>query len=97
MNNFENLLNHIKYPLLTEKAVNLYNNRQYTFIVSRELTKMQIKFIIEKIFTVKITAINTCILPIKNRRVGRFLGKKTSYKKAYITLEKGNSIAELLQ
>lgn len=97
MNNFGNLLNLIKYPLATEKAMNLYNNRQYTFIVSRELTKTQIKFVLEKIFDIKITDINTCILPTKNRRVGRFVGKKTKYKKAYITLQEGNSIPNLLQ
>ncbi len=97
MNNFGNLLNLIKYPLSTEKAINLYNNRQYTFIVARELTKVQIKYILEKIFEVKITDINTCILPVKNRRVGRFIGKKATYKKVYITLKEGNTIADLLQ
>ena len=97
MNNFGNLLNLIKYPLSTEKAINLYNNRQYTFIVARELTKIQIKYILEKIFEVKITDINTCILPVKNRRVGRFIGKKATYKKVYITLKEGNTIADLLQ
>ena len=97
MNNFGNLLNLIKYPLSTEKAINLYNNRQYTFIVARELTKTQIKYILEKIFDVKITSLNTCLLPIKNRRVGRFIGKKATYKKAYVTLKEGNSISDLLQ
>jgi large subunit ribosomal protein L23 len=97
MNNFGNLLNLIKYPLSTEKAINLYNNRQYTFIVSRELTKIQIKSVLEKVFNVKITNVNTCILPIKNRRLGKFIGKKAGYKKAYITLKEGNSIADLLQ
>jgi len=81
MNNFGNLLNLIKYPLSTEKAINLYNNRQYTFIVARELTKTQIKYILEKIFEVKITSINTCLLPAKSRRVGRFIGKKQHIKK----------------
>jgi large subunit ribosomal protein L23 len=97
MNNFGNLLNLIKYPLSTEKAINLYSNRQYTFIVARELTKDQIKFILEKIFEVKILQINTCLLPIKKRRVGRFIGKKAAYKKAYVTLKEGNTISDLLQ
>ena len=48
------LLALIKYPLLTEKSINLYNDRQYTFIVDRSLTKDEIKFVIEKIFNVKI-------------------------------------------
>ena len=97
MNNFGNLLNLIKYPLSTEKAINLYSYRQYTFIVARELTKTQIKFILEKIFDVKILQINTCLLPIKKRRVGRFIGKKAAYKKAYITLKEGYTISDLLQ
>ena len=96
-NNFGNLLNLIKYPLATEKAINLYSNRQYTFLVAISLTKNQIKFILEKIFDVKITDVNTCILPIKKRRVGRFIGKKANYKKVYITLKEGNTISNLFQ
>jgi large subunit ribosomal protein L23 len=97
MNNLGDLLNLVKYPLSTEKSINLYSNRQYTFIVARELTKSQIKFILEKIFNVSITKINTAILPIKKRRLGQFLGKKANYKKAFITLKEGNKITELLQ
>jgi large subunit ribosomal protein L23 len=91
-----NLLTLIKYPSLTEKSINLYNDRQYTFIVDRSLTKTQIKYAVEKIFNVNIISVNTCILPIKNRRVGKFVGKKTRYKKAYIKLQVGESIFELL-
>lgn len=97
MNSFGNLLNLIKYPLSTEKAINLYSNRQYTFIVARELTKKQIKYILEKIFDVKIIQVNTSLLPVKKRRVGKFIGKKSMYKKAYIKLKEGNSISDLLQ
>lgn len=97
MNNLGDLLNLVKYPLSTEKSINLYSNRQYTFLVARELTKSQIKFILEKIFNVSITKINTAILPIKKRRLGQFLGKKANYKKAFITLKEGNKITELLQ
>ena len=52
MNNLGDLLKLIKYPSLTEKAINLYGDRQYTFIVDRTLTKTQIKFVIESIFDV---------------------------------------------
>lgn len=97
MNDFGNLLNLIKYPLSTEKAINLYSNRQYTFIVARELSKDKIKYILEKIFNVNIIQINTCLLPVKKRRVGRFVGKKAAYKKAYVKLKEGNTIADLLQ
>ena len=50
MHNLGDLLNLVKYPSLTEKSINLYGDRQYTFIVDRMLTKTQIKYIIEKIF-----------------------------------------------
>ena len=53
MNELVTLLNLVKYPSLTEKSINLYGDRQYTFIVDKSLTKTKIKFIIEKIFTNK--------------------------------------------
>lgn len=96
-NNFNlvDLLNAIKYPSLTEKSISLYGNRQYTFIVNKLLTKTQIKFVLEKIFDVTIISVNTCNLPIKTRRVGKFIGKRTFYKKAYIQLKEGDSISNL--
>jgi large subunit ribosomal protein L23 len=95
MLNLGDLLNLIKYPSLTEKSINLYGDRQYTFIVDRVLTKTQIKYIIEKIFKVEISQVNTCVLPVKTRRVGRFVGKRPRYKKAYVKLKEGNNITEL--
>ena len=95
MLNLGDLLNLIKYPSLTEKSINLYGNRQYTFIVDRVLTKTQIKYIIEKIFKVEISQVNTCVLPTKTRRVGRFVGKRSRYKKADVKLKERNNITEL--
>jgi len=93
--NLGDLLNLIKYPSLTEKSIGLYVDRQYTFIVDRSLTKTQIKYVIEKIFDVTITDISTLVLPSKTRRVGKFLGKRSLYKKAYLKLKKGDTITEL--
>ena len=93
--NLGDLLNLIKYPLLTEKSINLYGMRQYTFIVDKSLTKTQIKYIIEKIFNVTITDVSTTVLPIKTRRVGKYIGKRSRYKKAYIKLKEGDSITDL--
>ena len=50
--NLGQLLSLVKYPSLTEKSINLYGNRQYTFVVDRTLTKTQIKYLIEKIFNI---------------------------------------------
>jgi|TARA_B110000037_G_C17023291_1_gene466238 large subunit ribosomal protein L23 len=93
--NLGDLLSLIKYPSLTEKSINLYGERQYTFIVDKSLTKTEIKHVIEKIFNVTITNVKTCMLPQKMRRVGRFLGKKSLYKKTYVKLKEGDSITDL--
>ena len=93
--NLGDLLSLVKYPSLTEKSINLYGNRQYTFIVDRSLTKIEIKYIIEKIFNVTILSVNTCVLPIKTKRIGRFRGKKSTYKKTYVKLKEGDSITDL--
>jgi large subunit ribosomal protein L23 len=90
-----NLLNLIKYPLVTEKAISLYTSQQYTFIVDRKLSKTEIKFLLEKVLEVTILSINTCNLPTKLKRIGKSIGKKARYKKAYITLKKGQTISAL--
>ena len=95
MINLGDLLKLVKYPSLTEKAINLYSDRQYTFIVDRSLTKTQIKYIIENIFKVNIIQVNTCILPTKTRRVGKFTGNRPIYKKAYVKLKEGDTINDL--
>jgi len=95
MINLSNLLNLVKYPSLTEKSINLYGNSQYTFIVDRSLTKTQVKYILEKIFSVTIVSVNSAILPVKTRRVGRSVGARSRYKKVYVKLKKGDKIADL--
>ena len=95
MLNLSELINLIKYPSLTEKSINLYGDRQYTFIVDRSLTKTQIKYAIENIFSVNITDVSTSMLPPKTRRVGKFRGKRTQYKKAFVKLKSGDTITEL--
>ena len=91
----EQLLQLIKYPCLTEKAINLYNERQYTFIVDRSATKTKIKYIIENIFNVKVTDISSLMIPPKTKRVGKFIGKRSKYKKMIVKLREGDKITEL--
>jgi large subunit ribosomal protein L23 len=87
-----NLINLIKYPLVTEKAFNLYDKRQYTFLVNKKLTKFEIKYIFQKIFDVTITDVRTSILPLKYKRVGKYTGKRAIYKKVIIKLKEGEVI-----
>jgi large subunit ribosomal protein L23 len=93
--NLAELVNLIKYPSLTEKSINLYNQRQYTFIVDRSLTKTQIKYVVEKIFNITIINISTLVITTKTKRVGKFIGKRSQYKKAFVKLKEGDVITEL--
>ena len=82
----------IKYPLITDKATRLLENNQYTFVVDRYSDKNKIKSAIEYLFDVKVTKVNTCSLPRKKKRVGKYIGWKSQYKKAVVTLSEGNMI-----
>jgi large subunit ribosomal protein L23 len=90
MRDLGTLLKLVKFPSLTQKAYKLFNNRHYTFIVDRRLKKSQIKFLFETMFNVTILKVNTCTLPPKTKRVNRFLGNRSNYKKTIVTLKKGD-------
>ena len=84
--------NIIKYPLITDKTTRLLEKNQYTFIVDRSSTKVTIKNTIEYLFDVKVTKVNTCHLPRKEKRVGKYMGWKPQYKKAIVSLAEGDVI-----
>lgn len=84
--------NIIKYPLITDKATRLLENNQYTFLVDRYADKSKIKTAIEYLFTVKVVKVNTCRLPRKQKRVGKYMGWKPQYKKAIVSLAEGDVI-----
>ena len=82
----------IFFPLLTEKSTNLSEQNKVVFKVPKKINKINLKNNIEKIFKVNVTKIN--IINKKNKiKITR--GKKVNvqgYKKAIITLKKGQSI-----
>jgi len=82
----------IKYPIITDKATRLLENNQYSFIVDRSSNKLAIKATIEYLFNVKVIKINTCRLPHKQKRVGKYIGWKPQYKKAIVRLAEGDVI-----
>jgi large subunit ribosomal protein L23 len=82
----------IKYPIITDKATRLLENNQYSFVVDRYSDKITIKTAIEYLFNVKVVKINTCRLPRKKKRVGKYMGWKPQYKKAVVTLLEGDRI-----
>ena len=82
----------IKYPIITDKATRLLENNQYSFVVDPSSDKLTIKAAIEYLFDVKVIKVNTCHLPKKKKRVGKYLGWKSHYKKAIVTLSEGDTI-----
>jgi large subunit ribosomal protein L23 len=87
-------------PLISEKSTKMAENtvlNQYTFVVDRSSDKITIKSAIEYLFNVKVTKVNTCHLPRKQKRVGKYIGWKPQYKKAIVTLSEGDVIIYLLK
>ena len=82
----------IKYPIITDKATRLLENNQYSFIVNPKSDKLTIKEAIEYLFNVKVIKVNTCKLPRKQKRIGKYVGWKPQYKKAIVTLSEGDTI-----
>jgi len=83
----------LKKPVITEKSSRLQEKvNQHTFIVSKDANKYQIKKTIENKFSVKIEKVNTMNYEGKAKRVGKFLGKKSDFKKAVVTLKKDFTI-----
>jgi len=88
----------IRRPIVTEKATLLMEQNKYTFEVTPQATKPEIKAAIEDLFQVKVVQVNTQNLPRKKRRVGKFTGFKPQYKRAIVTLAAGdeNKIRQVL-
>lgn len=83
----------IKRPLITEKTSLLREGGPIVaFEVGRDANKIEIKQAIEKAFDVKVENVNTVLMAGKIKRVGRNFGKRSNWKKAYITLAEGNEI-----
>jgi large subunit ribosomal protein L23 len=92
-NSTNSMIDLIKYPVITEKTyLALYKNRQYTFDIDKRLTKTEIKKLFSSLFNVNVLDVNTHIPPRKTIRVGMSQGFKPTYKRAIITLKKGDSI-----
>lgn len=80
-------------PLITEKANALRESDKYVFIVHPDATKVQIKAAVSKLFNVKVVSCTTMNIMGKVKRLRGKPGRTSSYKKAIVRLEKGQTIA----
>ena len=82
-------------PMMTEKTTSLNSaNNSYTFKVSLNANKIEIKKAIEKIFDVNVISVNTMRQRGKIKRMGRYSGKRADWKKAVVKLQPGDTIAD---
>lgn len=79
-------------PVITEKSSRLMEHNQYTFEVHPSSNKIQIKEAIQDVFKVKVEKVHTLKVRPKPKRMGAFLGKSRSWKKAVVTLVDGERI-----
>ncbi|HEV7701700.1 MAG TPA: 50S ribosomal protein L23 [Pyrinomonadaceae bacterium] len=95
----------LKSPVVTEKSVLLKEDstdensdrkagQVLTFRVDKKATKIDIKGAIEEIFKVKVAAVRTVHYEGKVKKRGRIEGRKASFKKAYVTLRKGEPMVD---
>jgi large subunit ribosomal protein L23 len=82
----------IRKPIITEKATLASEANGVVFEVAIDANKPQIKAAVEALFGVKVKAVNTTITQGKAKRFRGMLGRRKDVKKAYVTLEEGNTI-----
>ncbi|MFC2593652.1 50S ribosomal protein L23 [uncultured Fretibacterium sp.] len=79
-------------PIVTEKSSSLMGHNKYTFEVHKDANKIQIRQAVEQIFKVKVLSVNTINVKGKPKRMGAFVGKTRSWKKAIVALPEGQRI-----
>lgn len=86
----------IKRPLITEKTMLAMENKVYVFEVDKNANKTHVKLAIEELFGVKVEKVNIVNAKPRPRRVGKYAGYKSAFKKAIVTLSKDSAeIADL--
>ena len=80
-------------PIMTEKTTGLEEaGNVYSFEVGVGANKHEIKTAIESVFGVSVEDVRTAVVRGKNKRFGRYYGKRSNWKKAYVKLSEGDSL-----
>jgi large subunit ribosomal protein L23 len=88
----------IRRPLITEKtSIQREDGRTIVFQVAADANKTEIKRAIEQLLGSKVASIRTSIVHGKVKRQGRYMGRRSDWKKAYVTLREGEKMPEFLE
>ena len=91
--NEERLMKVLVAPLISEKSsVAAEQNNQYVFKVTTDATKPEIKAAVELLFEVKVDSVKVANVKGKTKRFGQRMGRRSDWKKAYISLQAGQEI-----
>ena len=89
----ERLMNVVLAPVVSEKSTRVADkNRQYVFRVADNATKPEVKAAIELLFKTKVQSVTVLNVHGKEKRFGRFMGRRRNWKKAYVRLAAGQEI-----
>jgi large subunit ribosomal protein L23 len=84
-------------PVISEKTHALIDENKYSFRVAPDATKIQIRDAVERIFKVGVTDVNVMNKRGKRKTMGKFAGKTSTWKKAIVTVKKGQKIAQFFE
>ena len=88
-----NIFDVLRAPKMSAKTLSLKEEaNQFAFEVDKRSNKIQIKESIEKSFKVSVLKVRTMNVRGKKKRLGRYQGLKSSWKKAIVTLKEGDTI-----
>ena len=79
-------------PLITERGTDLMQDNKFVFVVDKRANKIQIAQAVKEIFNVTVEAVNTMNVKGKTKSRGRTIGRTSSYKKAIVKLQPGDTI-----
>ena len=83
----------LEAPIVSEKSTSAAEkNRQFVFKVQKQATKKQVKNAVEIMFGVEVESVQVLNIKGKQKRVGRSLGQRSDWKKAYVKLKSGYDI-----
>jgi large subunit ribosomal protein L23 len=88
----------IRRPLITEKtSIQREDGRTLVFQVALDANKIEIRRAIEQLLGAKVDSVRTGIAHGKEKRQGRYAGRRSDWKKAYVTLREGEKMPEFLE
>ncbi|GFO61976.1 50S ribosomal protein L23 [Geomonas limicola] len=88
-----NIYDVIKKPLITEKTtVEKDDKNVVAFVVNKAANKIEIKAAVEQLFNAKVAEVNTVNVAGKTKRTAHGVGKRSNWKKAYVTLQEGSNV-----